>query len=111
MCDGIGVVKMKMKERKMLKIEVVEDVEMNEDNGGWIVVKVYEKVNEKEVEEFVYFGFDFGESLCSCLIVEKDSNDEWIEKYSKEGDYRSSNVEDMFSEEVCEKLFDMNFDS
>ena len=102
---------MKMKERKMLKIEVVEDVEMNEDNGGWIVVKVYEKVNEKEVEEFVYFGFDFGESLCSCLIVEKDSNDEWMEKYSKEGDYRSSNVEDMFSEEVCEKLFNMNFDS
>ena len=64
---------------------------------------------EKSFEEFVYFGFDFGESLCSCLIVEKDSNDEWIEKYSKEGDYRSSNVEDMFSEEVCEKLFDMRF--
>ena len=103
--------KMRESEKEMMKIEVVEDVEMNEDNGGWIVVKVYEKVNEKEVEEFVYFGFDFGESLCSCLIVEKDSNDEWIEKYSKEGDYRSSNVEDMFSEEVCEKLFDMNFDS
>ena len=44
-----------MKERKMLKIEVVEDVEMNEDNGGWIVVKV----NEDKVEEFVYFAFDF----------------------------------------------------
>ena len=103
---------MKMKERKMLKIEVVEDVEMNEDNGGWIVVKVNEKMSRyREVEEFVYFGFDFGESLCSCLIVEKDSNDEWIEKYSKEGDYRSSNIEDMFSEEVCEKLFNMDFDS
>ena len=98
---------MKMKERKMLKIEVVEDVEMNEDNGGWIVVKV----NENEVEEFVYYSFDFGESLSSCLIVEIDSNDEWIEKYSKEGDYRSSNVEDMFSEECCEKLFNMDFDS
>lgn len=110
MCDGIGVVKMKMKE-KMMNIEVVEDVEMNEDNGGWIVVKVYEKVNEKEVEEFVYFGFDFGESLCSCLIVEWDSNGDWEEKYSKEGDYRSSNIEDMFSEECCEKLFNMDFDS
>ena len=98
---------MKMKERKMLKIEVVEDVEMNDSSGGWIVVKV----NEDKVEEFVYFAFDFGESLCSCLIVEKDSNDEWIEKYIKEGDYRSSNIEDMFSEEVCEKLFNMNFDS
>ena len=94
-----------MKERKMLKIEVVEDVEMNEDNGGWIVVKV----NENEVEEFVYFGFDFGESLCSCLIVEKDSNDEWIEKYSKEGDYRSSNIEDMFSEECWKMLWEMEF--
>ena len=93
-------------ERKMLNIEVVEDVEMNEDNGGWIVVKV----NENEVEEFVYFGFDFGESLCSCLIVEKDSNDEWIEKYSKEGDYRSSNIEDVFSEDICEKLFNMDFE-
>ena len=99
--------KMKESEKEMMKIEVVEDVEMNDSSGGWIVVKV----NEDKVEEFVYFGFDFGESLCSCLIVEKDSNDEWIEKYSKEGDYRSSNVEDMFSEEVCEKLFDMNFDS
>ena len=103
---------MKMKERKMLKIEVVEDVEMNEDNGGWIVVKVYEKLSRyREVEEFVYYSFDFGESLCSVLIVEKDSNDEWIEKYSKEGDYRSSNIEDMFSEECCEKLFNMDFDS
>ena len=103
---------MKMKERKMLKIEVVEDVEMNEDNGGWIVVKVYEKLSRyREVEEFVYFGFDFGESLCSCLIVEWDSNGDWEEKYSKEGDYRSSNIEDMFSEECCEKLFNMDFDS
>ena len=96
---------MKMKE-KMMNIEVVEDVEMNEDNGGWIVVKV----NEDKVEEFVYFGFDFGESLCSCLIVEWDSNGDWEEKYSKEGDYRSSNIEDMFSEEVCEKLFNMDFE-
>ena len=97
---------MKMKE-KMMKIEVVEDVEMNDSNGGWIVVKV----NEDKVEEFVYFGFDFGESLCSCLIVEWDSNGDWEEKYSKEGDYRSSNIEDMFSEECCEKLFNMDFDS
>ena len=81
-----------------MKFEVVENVEMNEDNGGWIVVKVV----EDEVVEFVELSFDFGESLCSCLIVEKDSNGKWMEKFS--------NVEDVFSSEVSKKIVEMDFD-
>jgi len=48
----------------MMKFEIVEDVEMNEENGGWIVVKVV----ENEVVEFVELSFDFGESLCSLPV-------------------------------------------
>ena len=81
-----------------MKFEVVENVEMNEENGGWIVVKVV----EDEVVEFVELSFDFGESLCSCMIVEKDSNGKWMEKYS--------NVEDMFSSEVSKKIVEMDFE-
>ena len=81
-----------------MKFEVVENVEMNEDNGGWIVVKVV----EDEVVEFVELSFDFGESLCSCLIVEKDSNGKWMEKFS--------NVEDVFSSEVSKKIVEMDFE-
>ena len=81
-----------------MKFEVVENVEMNEDNGGWIVVKVV----EDEVVEFVELSFDFGESLCSVVIVEKDSNGKWMEKFS--------NVEDVFSSEVNKKIVEMDFD-
>ena len=80
-----------------MKFEVVENVEMNEDNGGWIVVKVV----EDEVVEFVELSFDFGESLCSVVIVEKDSNGKWMEKFS--------NVEDVFSSEVNKKIVEMDF--
>jgi hypothetical protein len=82
----------------MMKFEVVENVEMNEDNGGWIVVKVV----EDEVVEFVELSFDFGESLCSVVIVEKDSNGKWMEKFS--------NVEDVFSSEVSKKIVEMDFE-
>ena len=82
----------------MMKFEVVENVEMNEDNGGWIVVKVV----EDEVVEFVELSFDFGESLCSVVIVEKDSNGKWMEKFS--------NVEDVFSSEVNKKIVEMDFE-
>lgn len=81
-----------------MKFEVVENVEMNEENGGWIVVKVV----EDEVVEFVELSFDFGESLCSCMIVEKDSNGKWMEKFS--------NVEDVFSSEVSKKIVEMDFE-
>ena len=81
-----------------MKFEVVENVEMNEENGGWIVVKVV----EDEVVEFVELSFDFGESLCSCVIVEKDSNGKWMEKFS--------NVEDVFSSEVNKKIVEMDFE-
>ena len=87
-----------------MKFEIVEDVEMNEENGGWIVVKVV----EDEVVEFVELSFDFGESLCSCMIVEKDSNGKWIEKI--EWDYGSSNIEDVFSSKVCKKIVEMDFE-
>ena len=82
----------------MMKFEVVENVEMNEENGGWIVVKVV----EDEVVEFVELSFDYGESLCSVVIVEKDSNGKWMEKFS--------NVEDVFSSEVSKKIVEMDFE-
>jgi len=86
----------------MMKFEVVENVEMNEDNGGWIVVKVVEdNVGCDKVVEFVELSFDYGESLCSVVIVEKDSNDKWMEKFS--------NVEDVFSSEVNKKIVEMDF--
>ena len=81
-----------------MKFEVVENVEMNEENGGWIVVKVV----EDEVVEFVELSFDFGESLCSVVIVEKDSNGKWMEKFS--------NVENVFSSEVSKKIVEMDFE-
>lgn len=81
-----------------MKFEVVENVEMNEENGGWIVVKVV----EDEVVEFVELSFDFGESLCSVVIVEKDSNGKWMEKFS--------NVEDVFSSKVSKKIVEMDFE-
>ena len=87
-----------LKGKKMFSFDVIEDVEMNDSNGGWIVVKVV----EDEVVEFVELSFDFGESLCSCLIVEKDSNGKWIEKYGKR-------IEDVFSSEVSKKIFEMDF--
>ena len=37
----------------MFSFEVVENVEMNEDNGGWIIVKVV----EDKVVEFVELSF------------------------------------------------------
>ena len=86
-----------------MKFEVVENVEMNEENGGWIVVKVVEdKVGCDKVVEFVELSFDFGESLCSVVIVEKDSNGKWMEKFS--------NVEDVFSSEVNKKIVEMDFE-
>ena len=87
-----------MKGNDMFSFEVVENVEMNEDNGGWIIVKVV----EDEVVEFVELSFDFGESLCSVVIVEKDSNGKWMEKFS--------NVEDVFSSEVSKKIVEMDFE-
>ena len=82
----------------MFSFEVVENVEMNEDNGGWIIVKVV----EDKVVEFVELSCDFGESLGSVVIVEKDGNGKWMEKFS--------NVEDVFSSEVSKKIVEMDFE-
>jgi hypothetical protein len=87
-----------MKGNDMFSFEVVENVEMNEDNGGWIIVKVV----EDKVVEFVELNFDFGESLGSVVIVEKDGNGKWMEKFS--------NVEDVFSSEVSKKIVEMDFE-
>ena len=72
----------------MMKFEVVENVEMNEDNGGWIIVKVV----EDKVVEFVELSFDFGESLSSIDI---------------EGS--GEVIEDVFSEECCDEIRCVDF--
>ena len=77
----------------MMKFEVVENVEMNEENGGWIVVKVVEdKVGCDKVVEFVELSFDFGESLCSIDIEGRDDD-----------------IEDVFSEECCDEIRCVDF--
>jgi hypothetical protein len=91
----------------MFKFEIVEDVEMNDNSGGWIIVKVRESGSWLSIVECVELSFDFGESLCGCLIVEKDSNGKWIEK--KVGENSSSNIEGVFSKECCDKIRSMEF--
>ena len=86
------------REIKMLKFEIVKDVESNDVDGGCIVVKV----NEDKVERNVVLGFDFGGSLCSVEIEDED-------EFSF-GDF-SEILENVFSEECCEKLWSMDFDS
>lgn len=81
----------------MIKFKIVKDVEKNDVDGGCIVVNV----NEDGVERNVVLGFDFGDSLCSVEIEDKD-------EFSY-GDY-SEVLENVFSNEVVEKLWSMDFD-
>ena len=82
----------------MMKFEIVKDVDSNDVDGGCIVVKV----NEDGVVRNVVLGFDFSDSLCSVEIEDED-------EYSY-GDY-SEVLENVFSNEVVEKLWSMDFNS
>ena len=73
-----------------VKFEILENVELNEENGGWIKVKV----SENDVSRVVVLSFDWGETLCSVDIV--DGNGYGVEE----------DLEEVFSEEVIEKLWD-----
>ena len=79
---------------KMIKFKVIKDVEMNENDGGEIVVLV----SENDVERKVGLYFDFSESLCNVLILDSNEND--VEE----------EIENVFSEEVIERLYDMDFE-
>ena len=79
---------------KMIKFKVIKDVEMNENDGGEIVVIV----SENDVERKVGLYFDFSESLCNVLILDSNEND--VEE----------EIENVFSEEVIERLYDMDFE-
>ena len=79
----------------MFSFDVIEDVEMNDSNGGWIKVKVCENINNVEfgeVERIVRLSFDFGESLSSIDI---------------EGS--GEVIEDVFSEECCDEIRCVDF--
>ena len=78
----------------MIKFKVIKDVEMNENDGGEIVVLV----SENDVERKVGLYFDFSESLCNVLILDSNEND--VEE----------EIENVFSEEVIERLYDMDFE-
>ena len=85
-----------LKGKKMMKFEVVEDVERSDDNGGWIKVKVSENIDNVEwgeVERVVVLSFDFGDSL-GGIEIDDDSDDR---------------IEDLFSEECCKMLWEMEF--
>jgi len=71
----------------MMKFEIVEDVESNDVDGGYIVVKV----NEDDVERNVVISFDFGESLCSVEL---------------EGEVEV--LESVFSKECVERLWNLD---
>tara|TARA_Y100000310_G_scaffold165737_1_gene165478 strand:+ start:748 stop:1014 length:267 start_codon:yes stop_codon:yes gene_type:complete len=87
----------------MMKIEIVENVESNDVDGGYIVVDVFES-NDVCLDgceyrnERVMLSFDWGESLCGVEIV--DESNEVIE-------YKD--LEKIFSIECVEKLWGMNF--
>lgn len=76
----------------MFRFDVIEDVEMNDSNGGWIKVLVIENVEDCEVEREVMLSFDFGESLSSIDIVGSDDN-----------------IEDVFSKECCDEIRSVGF--
>ena len=78
----------------MIKFKVIKDVEMNENDGGEIVVLV----SENDIERKVGLYFDFSESLCNVLILDSNEND--VEE----------EIENVFSEEVIERLYDMDFE-
>ena len=78
----------------MIKFKVIKDVEMNENDGGEIVVIV----SENDVERKVGLYFDFSESLCNVLILDSNEND--VEE----------EIENVISEEVIERLYDMDFE-
>ena len=52
------------KETKMTKFKVIKDVEMNEKDGGEIIVVV----SENNIERKVGLYFDFSESLCNVCL-------------------------------------------
>ena len=84
-----------LKGKKMFSFDVIEDVEMNDNNGGWIKVKVSENVDDSYdsmVSRVVVLSFDFGESLSSIDIEGSDEE-----------------IENVFSEECCEMLWKMEF--
>lgn len=84
-----------LKGKKMFSFDVIEDVEMNDSNGGWIKVKVSENVDDSYdsmVSRVVVLSFDFGESLSSIDIEGSDEE-----------------IENVFSEECCEMLWKMEF--
>jgi hypothetical protein len=67
------------------KFEILEDVALNENDGGFIKVKV----SENDVSRNVVLSFDFGESLASVDIVDSEED-----------------LANVFSKEVIEKLWD-----
>ncbi len=72
----------------MTKFDVVEEVFGNEEIGGRMIVRVCENDVERDVE----LCFDFGESLCTVELVDGDET-----------------IESVFSDEVVEKLWNMDF--
>jgi len=79
---------------KMIKFKVIKDVEMNEKDGGEIIVVV----SENNIERKVGLYFDFGESLCSVCLLDNDEN------------IIDCDIESVFSEEIVERLYDMDFE-
>ena len=82
----------------MFSFDVIEDVGMNDNDGGWIKVKVSENVDDNiecMVSRVIVLSFDFGESLCSIDIEGSDDD-----------------IEDVFSEECCDEIrcFDFMID-
>ena len=85
-----------MKRERKMRFEIIEDVEKSDSNGGWIKVKVSENVDDcvdSMMSRVVVLSFDFGDSL-GGIEIDDDSDDR---------------IEDLFSEECCKMLWEMEF--
>ena len=57
-----------MYNKNKINFKMIENVEKNEDNGGYYIVEII----ENDIKRNVMFGFDFGDSLGSVEIMDSD---------------------------------------
>lgn len=75
-----------------IKFEVIKNVEENDVDGGYIIVKVM--VNG--IEKLVEYSYDFGGSLGNIDIVDENYN------------YNDEIIEEVFGDDVVEELWNLN---
>lgn len=85
----------------MMNVNMVVNVEMNDECGGYIVCRV---IGNDGIERFVYFGFDYGDSLGIVELVEKKDDGE----FSGYGMVKE-NLDEIYGEDEVNYLWDMEW--